>query len=443
MDTSRSRTDAAPRFERDRYVFSVPENRPPSVVGVVRAYHVALSSNNVTLQYELLSGSTALPFRVHAISGEVTSEIVLDHETNKNFEFKIRACLSANPGRCGFTSVVVVVLDVNDNVPQFSSSLFQISLPSDLPIGSDVITLQATDSDSGINGDVNYAINPPSEVFGIDYHTGVVQTLAALTESQYELDVEAFDHGDPKQTARRYSVVLNSPIRAGAVVAQLHAKDPDPGLEGLISYRLEQLSIGGKETTEARKFSINEQTGVVSALTTLTTQDGPFDMEVIAEDQSTVFKRKASATLHVEIVGDTSLRFLPLPSTIYISTEKAVGSVVLRASAFTSSAHPVQFRVLETEAQFVMDGDLMRVATHLLPGETNLTIRAEADNAHSDHRLRVVVMFDRDKYPVFPQLTYDIDAEFAANPQSGPINTATKLARIQLSIALNRTTATK
>lgn len=429
LDTSRSRTDAAPRFERDRYVFSVPENRPPSVVGVVRAYHVALSSNNVTLQYELLSGSTALPFRVHAISGEVTSEIVLDHETNKNFEFKIRACLSANPGRCGFTSVVVVVLDVNDNVPQFSSSLFQISLPSDLPIGSDVITLQATDSDSGINGDVNYAINPPSEVFGIDYHTGVVQTLAALTESQYELDVEAFDHGDPKQTAvarlsiavhgtnpsapvfdqRRYSVVLNSPIRAGAVVAQLHAKDPDPGLEGLISYRLEQLSIGGKETTEARKFSINEQTGVVSALTTLTTQDGPFDMEVIAEDQSTVFKRKASATLHVEIVGDTSLRFLPLPSTIYISTEKAVGSVVLRASAFTSSAHPVQFRVLETEAQFVMDGDLMRVATHLLPGETNLTIRAEADNAHSDHRLRVVVMFDRDKYPVFPQLTYDID----------------------------------
>lgn len=36
LDTSRSRTDAAPRFERDRYVFSVPENRPPSVVGVVR-----------------------------------------------------------------------------------------------------------------------------------------------------------------------------------------------------------------------------------------------------------------------------------------------------------------------------------------------------------------------------------------------------------------------
>ncbi|KAK6027035.1 hypothetical protein OSTOST_06981, partial [Ostertagia ostertagi] len=95
---------------------------------ILKAYHVALSSDDVTLQYELLPGSfsaSSLPFRVHQISGEITSEAVLDHETNKNYEFK------------------------------------------------------ATDADSGINGDVNYAINPPSAVFGVDYHTGVVQTIAS------------------------------------------------------------------------------------------------------------------------------------------------------------------------------------------------------------------------------------------------------------------------
>ncbi|PIO74958.1 cadherin domain protein [Teladorsagia circumcincta] len=461
LDSRRGRTEGVPRFERNRYVFSIPENRPPSVVGVVRdlcvilqAYHVALSSDDVSLQYELLPGSfsaSSLPFRVHPISGEITSEALLDHETNKNYEFKvgsqlasefdpafqccplqIRACLSVNPSTCGYTAVVVIVTDVNDNAPRFSASQFHISLPSDLPVGSDVITLQATDADSGINGDVNYAINPPSAVFGIDYHTGVVQTIAALTESHYELNIEAFDHGDPKQTSvarlsiavhgtnpsapffdkKHYKVTLNSPIRAGAVVAELHARDPDPGLEGQITYRFEYPA---DQLTEDRKFSINEQTGVVSALAPLTAQDGPFDLLVIAEDQSTVFKRKTSAILHIEIVGDTSLRFLPLPSTIYISTEKAVGSVVLRASAFTSSALPVHFRILENESQFVMDGDLLRVANHLSPGETHLTIRAESDNAHSDHQLRVVVMFDRDKYPVFPQLTYDIDGELSAS----------------------------
>uniref|UniRef100_A0A7I4YRT8 Cadherin domain-containing protein n=1 Tax=Haemonchus contortus TaxID=6289 RepID=A0A7I4YRT8_HAECO len=428
LDSKRSRTDGVPRFERNRYVFTIPENKPPSVVGVVRAYHVALSSSDILLQYEILPGSfgDSLPFRVHPISGEITSESVLDYETNKNYEFKIRACLSVNPGTCGYTSVVVIVKDENDNAPRFSASQFHLSLPSDLPVGSDVITLQATDADSGLNGDVNYAINPPSAVFGIDYHTGVVQTTAPLTESHYDLNIEAFDHGDPKQIAiarlriavhgtnpsapvfdqKRYDVTLESPIRAGAVVAELHAKDPDPGMEGQITYRFDQSE---DQLKQDRKFSINEQTGVVSALTPLTPQDGPFDLVVIAEDQSPVFKRKASAVLHIEIVGDTSLRFLPLPSTIYISTEKAVGSVVLRASAFTSSSLPVHFRILENESQFVMDGDLLRVANHLSSGETHLTIRAESDNAFSDHQLRVVVMFDRDKYPVFPQLTYDID----------------------------------
>ncbi|WKY06499.1 hypothetical protein Q1695_006581 [Nippostrongylus brasiliensis] len=432
VNPKRNRTDAIPRFERDRYVFSINENTPPSVIGVVRAYHVALSQNEATLRYELYprtsgAAAAALPFRVNANSGEVTSETALDHEASKNYEFKVRACLSVNPNSCGYTSVVVIVVDLNDNAPRFSASEYQISLPSDLPVGSDVITLLATDSDSGINGDVNYAINPPSAVFGIDYHTGVVQTFAPVTESRYELKVEAFDHGDPKQTSvarltidvhgtnpsapvfdkKRYDVSLKSPIRAGAVVAQLHAKDPDPGLEGQIAYKFDRTD--GKQMTEQSKFSINEQTGVVSALTPLTAQDGPFELVVVAEDQSTVFKRKAKAALHIEIVGGTQLHFLPLPSTIYISTEKAVGSVVLRASAFTSSSSSVHFRILENEAQFVMDGDLLRVATHLVPGETHLTIRAESDGIYSDHNLQVVVMYDRDKYPVFPQLTYDVD----------------------------------
>ncbi|VDM75492.1 unnamed protein product, partial [Strongylus vulgaris] len=374
LDTRKNRNEAVPRFEKSRYVFRIEENRPPSVVGVVRAYHVALSSRDVSLRYELINdyGNPTPPFRVHGISGEVTSETTLDHEENKNYEFKIRACLSVNP--------------------------------------------------------TNY-------VFGIDYHTGVVQTIASLSESLYELNVEAFDHGDPKRTEvmkliisvhgtnpsapvfeqKRYEVTVISPVRAGAVVAEVHAKDPDPGPEG--------------------------QTGVVSALEHLTANDGPFDLVIIAEDQSSIFKRKkryevtvtspvragavvaevhakdpdpgpegqTSAILHIDIIGDMSLKFFPLPSTIYISTEKAVGSVVLRASAFTSTSMPVHFRILENDAPFVMDGDLLRVASHLSAGETNLTVRAETENAHSDHRLKVVVMFDRDKYPVFPQLTYDID----------------------------------
>uniref|UniRef100_A0A158PKA6 Cadherin domain protein n=1 Tax=Angiostrongylus costaricensis TaxID=334426 RepID=A0A158PKA6_ANGCS len=430
LDAQKDITDASPRFERSRYVFRTPENLPPAVIGVVRAYHVALSSRNFSLRYEMISNKgPKVPFRLHPVSGEIATESALDHESKQNYELKIRACLSVNPNSCGYTSVVVIVVDVNDNAPRFSSPQFQISLPSDLAANSEVITLLATDSDSGPNGEIDYFINPPNAVFVIGRRSGVVQTISALTEPRYDLVVEAGDHGVPQLHGstrltisvhgtnpsapvfdqKRYEIILNSPVRAGSVVTELHAKDPDPGPEGQIIYRLE-FSPGGQNYSS--KFSINEQTGVISAIQRITSEDGPFDFLVVAEDQSTVFKRKVDDIELAIMVGDSSLRFLPLPSTIYISAEKAVGSVVLRASAYTSSSIPVHFRVLENDRQFIMDGDLLRVATHLLPGETHLTVRGETENVHSDHRLRIVVMSDRDKYPVFPQLIYDIDSRF-------------------------------
>ena len=74
-------------------------------------------------------------------------------------------------------------------------------------------------------------------------------------------------------------------------------------------------------------------------------------------------KLQTSALLRVEIGAEAALRFMPLPATIYISTEKALGSVILRASATTTSSAPVHFRVLEEGSQFEMDGDLLRVCS--------------------------------------------------------------------------------
>ncbi|KJH43732.1 cadherin domain protein [Dictyocaulus viviparus] len=379
LNRQRNSSEASPRFERNRYVFHAAENRPPAVIGVVRAYHVALSSNEVSLQYEIVySTEQQTPFRIQSSSGEISNEATLDYETKTYYEFKIRACLSVNPNSCGYSSVVVIVVDVNDNTPRFSSPQFQISLPSDLPIHSEIITLQAIDADSGANGDVTYFINPSSAVFAIDERSAVVETISWLTEPRYDLIIEAYDHGIPKRHSstrltiavhgsnpsapmfdkKRYEVILNSPVRAGAVVAELHAKDPDPGAEGQISYRFEHSNV---MSDAYRKFTINENTGVISALDRISSESGPFDFIVIAEDQSTTFKRKTSTSVHIEVVDDTSLRFLSLPSTIYISTEKAIGSVVLRASAYTSSSSPVYFRILENHSQFVMDGDLLRI----------------------------------------------------------------------------------
>lgn len=75
---------------------------------------------------------------------------------------KVSACLSVNPASCGFAQVDIFVDDVNDNPPVFEERDVRVKLPSDLPVGAEVAHMKATDKDGGANGDISYAINPPS-----------------------------------------------------------------------------------------------------------------------------------------------------------------------------------------------------------------------------------------------------------------------------------------
>lgn len=72
---------------------------------------------------------------------------------------------------------------------------------------------------------------------------------------------------------------------------------------------------------------------------------------------------------------------------------------------------PVEFSAKELGGKdfFKMVGSELRVKSKLLEGNYTIKISADAGNAHAEHVLEVVVMADRDKYPVFPQLTYDIE----------------------------------
>lgn len=50
-----------------------------------------------------------------------------------------------------------LVLDENDNPPEFSQSSFHIIIPENLPPGV-IHTVQASDPDNGVNGTVKYSI---------------------------------------------------------------------------------------------------------------------------------------------------------------------------------------------------------------------------------------------------------------------------------------------
>ncbi|GMT23342.1 hypothetical protein PFISCL1PPCAC_14639, partial [Pristionchus fissidentatus] len=426
VDKSRSLLDSAPTFDQSIYSIHVTENEEPKPLTTLRAYHRSLIDGS-SLIYSLLDDGANVPFYLDEKSAQLVLLAPLDHERTEDITFKISACLSSNPSSCGFSTVKIFVDDVNDNPPIFEQRQMEVKLPSDLPKGSPVAHFKATDRDSNENGEISYAINPPSNTFAIDIDRGDVITLGPLEHSHYEMAIQAFDHGNPRRSdigrltvnvqgtnpsapqfdQFRYDISLSGPVKTGERVVSLHASDPDPGEEGIVSYRFGQPK-NAKAARDQGRFSINPHTGAVTTLTTLNSFDGPFLFVVEAIDNSPSFPRKSETLLRIQVEGEPALRFFALPSTLFISSNKGEGSVILRASASSSEGTPITFSLSPPSDSFSMEGPNLIVSSPLKPKEYNITIRADTEEAYIDHTVNVIVMTNRDKYPVFSRLSYEL-----------------------------------
>ena len=57
-----------------------------------------------------------------------------------------------------FVTVLVTVLDANDNPPTFSQASYSTSILDNVPVGSSVLAVVATDMDTGTNAQIGYSI---------------------------------------------------------------------------------------------------------------------------------------------------------------------------------------------------------------------------------------------------------------------------------------------
>ncbi|CAL8330612.1 unnamed protein product [Merluccius merluccius] len=182
----------------------VAENLPVGyVVTQVTANDVDLGS---TISYSFVDNSSAAGtscFAIDRYSGVITLTKALDYEEHAEHVLQVMASdtLHHTTGE-----VVVTVLDVNDNAPVFDQVSYQVEASEDAPANALIVTLLATDSDSGVNGKVSYRLlNSPSQSFNIHPDNGSVFTnkpLKEITKSNpIQLLVEARDGGAPVRSA--------------------------------------------------------------------------------------------------------------------------------------------------------------------------------------------------------------------------------------------------
>ena len=182
--------------------------------------------------------------------------------------------------------------DVNDHIPTFEESSYSADVKESLSVGSSVITVRASDKDSGKNGEVFYSIKSQSskpDVFRIDPVTGVISTRLPLdreTESTHTVVVEAVDQGAPADrlstqttvtinvldendnypqfTKKTYYVRVSEDVdwTGGPIVGRVRTIDFDEGLNSLVHYSI----IGGNT---ARQFSVDEDSGDIKVINKL------------------------------------------------------------------------------------------------------------------------------------------------------------------------------
>ncbi|CAB4016043.1 protocadherin Fat 3 [Paramuricea clavata] len=154
--------DHDPVFLRKNYQVEITENR-----GMVKNLLCLVARDkdrgkNAEVNYVIVSGNKTL-FHINDTSGTLSSESLNFEDTRKHV-LRIRATDHGDPPRSSFTTVEVLVKNVND-APTFESEEIAVSIDEEKPAGTGVAFLPVLDEDVGKNGefDCTYENIDPEE----------------------------------------------------------------------------------------------------------------------------------------------------------------------------------------------------------------------------------------------------------------------------------------
>jgi protocadherin-16/23 len=129
------------------------------------------------MSFLLSGGDPENKFLLGAMTGQLSCK-PLDREENSLYNLTIKAEDNGpKPQLYSLTTVLITVLDLNDNDPQFIGTPYASSIPENTLPETSVLTVQATDDDEGVNSLISYSINNSAQgLFKIDNATGLITT---------------------------------------------------------------------------------------------------------------------------------------------------------------------------------------------------------------------------------------------------------------------------
>ncbi|XP_016383777.1 protocadherin gamma-C3-like [Sinocyclocheilus rhinocerous] len=203
--------DNAPFFPESTYVVNVTEianegDRFPLPI----AKDSDVGSNS--LKDYNLSSNEYFSLDIHSGQKSMLAELVLQKALDREKQAAIHLILTAidggKPPKSGTLSIVVDVIDVNDNKPIFRKPLYKVKVKENSPIGTKIISVSASDLDEGINSEIQYSFlghenTDETNRFTINSKSGEIAVQGQIDyeeDSAIELRVQARDKGVPPKS---------------------------------------------------------------------------------------------------------------------------------------------------------------------------------------------------------------------------------------------------
>uniref|UniRef100_A0A671U781 Protocadherin 2 alpha a 15 n=1 Tax=Sparus aurata TaxID=8175 RepID=A0A671U781_SPAAU len=307
--------DNAPVFSKDVYSVMLSEN---STVGTtviqVNATDLDDGQNGEVIYSFSKSVSHRLLklFDIDPSTGEIIVKGLIDYEHKDKYEIEIQASDKGLAPLDTQKSVIIKIVDMNDNAPEIEVTSFSSSIPEDSRPGTTVALISVNDLDSGLNGkvicsisdDVPFILSPSLQ--DKMYSLVTKSPLDREKQSHYELTITAKDAGQPPLSSEKtISIVVsdvndNSPEfslspytfyvteanEPGTSVFSVKAFDRDENDNALISYHI--LRDRREENKLASFLNINSDNGHITALKSFDFEVlKTFQFQVVATDSGT------------------------------------------------------------------------------------------------------------------------------------------------------------
>ncbi|XP_046358556.2 protocadherin Fat 4-like [Haliotis rufescens] len=317
---------------------------PGTIVFTIAASDID-SGVNAELVYSIVSGNTDGDFKIEIGSGIVQVVNSLDRERTASYNHVIHVTDKGTPPLTASVTTTIVIDDVNDNNPIFNTSPYTFNIAENVPLGSSVGTILATDLDSLTNAALTYEIvvfwTGEASHFNLDLSSGVITTAGNLdreTIDTYSLRCRAKDGGTPQLTGdvnvtividdlndnppvfnpTQYTGSVNENTAAGTSILTVTVTDADAH-NGAITLSIDTSTPEGVRGDLF--LAVDSNSGIVSVKSVMDREvDVEFNVTILAVDNGTV-PLTASAMVYITVIDENDNT--PVFSTTFYNAEIA------------------------------------------------------------------------------------------------------------------------